>query len=142
MLNHKIIVGKNGNAGIWEASSIPSYENPQQWARFSRAEFDCDDSDVHTLDGVATPDAPHGGVWYSEDLAGRDGMAFTLFQEEGKHTVSDIAEAKRWLRNRRDVVVFYVIRVKFPDKASQEFARDSGNRVPGDGNGDRPFWTG
>lgn len=61
---------------------------------------------LRTIDGVAE------GVFYSEMLAGADGMSFTLFRETG-HTDEDIRKVKTYLRNTRDVTGFHVVKVNF-----------------------------
>lgn len=48
------------------------------------------------------------GIAFDSDLVSRDGAAFELFPVRGKHTVSDVALAKKQLRNARDVVHVYV----------------------------------
>ncbi len=55
-------------------------------------------------------DVTGNGVVFDWELVGADGAWFGLFQEK-KHTKEDIQEAKRWLRERRDVVELSVIKL-------------------------------
>ena len=115
MLEAVIVRGKNGKATIYNRKYAPRYDTPEQWQDVCQKLFGCDEGDVHTIAGVADPSKPHGGIWYQEDLASCEGMAFTLFQEPG-HSRSDLADAKHWLKARRDVVAFYVLPIEWlPD---------------------------
>lgn len=58
--------------------------------------------DVETLEG-ATGGASNGGLWYTAELAGPDGIAVVLYVEP-HHTNEDIKRAKAWVKNERDVV--------------------------------------
>jgi hypothetical protein len=51
------------------------------------------------------------GVEYEEELAGPNGMHFTLYPGP-EHTAEDVARSKRWLRIHRDVVGIHTIRRK------------------------------
>lgn len=50
-------------------------------------------------------------VYFTDDLAGPDGAAFTLFRE-ADHTDKDIEKACRYLRVSRDVVAIYIVLLK------------------------------
>jgi hypothetical protein len=47
-------------------------------------------------------------IAFDSALVSADGAAFELFPIRGRHTVSDVAAAKREIRNARDAVGFYV----------------------------------
>lgn len=47
------------------------------------------------------------GIAFDSALVSADGASFELYPVRGRHTRADVAEAKRQLRNARDVVGFY-----------------------------------
>lgn len=82
--------------GNWQARYFgrgASWENVQAFSLF-------DDEDGKTP----------GGVRYHDELANCNGSSFSLFAEP-HHTREDIARAKAWIRNRRDVVSIRVRRL-------------------------------
>lgn len=133
MINAVIIVAENGKAGIWNRKHAPRYESEEQWRNLCREKFGCDEAQTYHLDGVALPNCERGGVWFNEELVNSDGMGFLLFKEPG-HTTSDIADAKSWLRSRRDAVVFYVKNVEWIHSEQKGKADDGESR----GNEDQP----
>lgn len=50
-------------------------------------------------------------VAYDTDIVNSNGVAVVLYQYP-EHTSKDISEAKKWIRNNRDVVCFYVVKIK------------------------------
>jgi hypothetical protein len=71
--------------------------------------FDLSRTSAYRIDGYAPIGLP--GVPWCEELSGPSGMHFTLFQLTC-HDATDIRKAKAWLRDRRDVTGFIVLKVR------------------------------
>jgi hypothetical protein len=76
------------------------------WNRyFPNSKWDVVDAvRIDDATGTKTP------VMFNEELAGPDGMSFMLIQGPGM-TDEHILAAMQWLRRRRDVVRFHVLRI-------------------------------
>jgi hypothetical protein len=57
---------------------------------------------------VNGPEGRVDDIPFSSHVVNSAGVSITLWPRRGQHTVSDVAKAKRQLRNERDVVHFYV----------------------------------